>query len=314
MATGFAKVYGSILDSSVWMEDAPTRITWITMLVMADANGFVEASVSGIARRANVTLDQCRTALDCFQNPDPDSKDPANEGRRVTRVDGGFFILNYEKYRERRTPTQEQTAERVRRWRHKHGVTCNGGNAAQRPVRTEAEAEADSKEEREGEVDRAPSAPPSLDAIALKTEETQTLYETAYRKRWGGHYKLSKRELDDLRTAVANRIDDLPKFHRMIDAFITTHETDFPCDRGRRYRDLHPHLDEAERKFNDRKRPTGQQVPSVEATKERLRKLKDGAGPVLKLTDVCKHDPPCEDLLACIRRAAKSKPDEAVAV
>ena len=33
--SGFVKVYGNILDSSVWVEPADVRIVWITLLVMA---------------------------------------------------------------------------------------------------------------------------------------------------------------------------------------------------------------------------------------------------------------------------------------
>jgi hypothetical protein len=158
MSSGFVKVYGSILTSSIWMEDAPTRITWLTLLVMADQNGFVEASVLGIAHQARVTPDQCRAALGCFQRPDPDSKDPENEGRRIVKVDGGFIILNHQKYRERQTPAQVRTAERTRRWRERlsakehatvtrdacdaENVTCDACDGVRR---AEAEAEADTE-------------------------------------------------------------------------------------------------------------------------------------------------------------------------
>jgi hypothetical protein len=156
MGNSFVKVYGSILTSSIWMEDAPTRITWLTLLVMADEHGFVEASSMGIAHHARVTPEQCRTALDLFQKPDPDSKDPANNGRRIVRVDGGFIILNHQKYRERRSNAQKQTAERVRKWREKRdaeampvaepqSVTCNASNALLRSETPEAEAEAEAE-------------------------------------------------------------------------------------------------------------------------------------------------------------------------
>lgn len=138
MPGGFVKLYGSILDSSVWSEDPHTRLVWITMLAMADAGGFVEAAVPGLARRANVPLDACEKALERLAAPDTYSKSPAHEGRRIEKADRGWRILNYATYRELRTPEQVATAERVRRFRERRGVTCNAGNARE----TEASASA----------------------------------------------------------------------------------------------------------------------------------------------------------------------------
>ena len=38
MSSGYVKIYGSILGSSVWAEAPSTRIVWITMLALADQN------------------------------------------------------------------------------------------------------------------------------------------------------------------------------------------------------------------------------------------------------------------------------------
>jgi hypothetical protein len=135
------------------------------------------------ARRANVSLEQCRAALACFEAPDPDSKDPDHEGRRIERVAGGFVLLNYEKYRERRSSTQIKTAERVQRWRQRQAeangqlsVTCNAGNAEKRAVRTEVEREAkedlEVKEKREREADPERS---SLSLGRLTSDEQERL-------------------------------------------------------------------------------------------------------------------------------------------
>jgi hypothetical protein len=135
---GFVKIYGKILDSSVWSESHATRIVWITMLAMADANGFVEASVGGLARRAQVLRDECEAALKVLQSPDPDDKSGVEEGRRIKPCPRGWLITNHGHYRDLRTNKQVKTAERVRRFRER--VTRNAvtlGNALKPP---EAEA------------------------------------------------------------------------------------------------------------------------------------------------------------------------------
>jgi hypothetical protein len=115
----YTKLFGSILDSSVWLESGPTRLTWITMLAMADRDGVVEASVPGLAKRAGVERNECERALSLFLAPDPDSRSPEHEGRRITAVDGGWRLLNYDKYRLRATveEAKEKNAARVRRHR-----------------------------------------------------------------------------------------------------------------------------------------------------------------------------------------------------
>lgn len=123
---GFVKVYSSILASSVWGESLATRVVWITMLAMADRNGLVEASSDGIARAANISLRQSDAALEVLSSPDSRSKtDDEQDGRRIARVDGGYQILNYLKYRELQTPKQIATAARQKKFREKQEALRN---------------------------------------------------------------------------------------------------------------------------------------------------------------------------------------------
>lgn len=114
MNGGFVKIYGSLVFSSVWRESKDTKILWVTMLALADPTGFVEGSVSGIAHVAGLTREECVASLDSLMKPDPDSKTPDNEGRRIEAVARGWRILNYEMYREMRTRSQEDAARRQR--------------------------------------------------------------------------------------------------------------------------------------------------------------------------------------------------------
>jgi hypothetical protein len=95
----FVKLDCSILYSSIWAESSETRIIWITMLAMADQTGLVHATAPGISAASFIPLESTRKAISILETPDPDSKSTENEGRRIMRVDGGYSILNYEKYR-----------------------------------------------------------------------------------------------------------------------------------------------------------------------------------------------------------------------
>lgn len=79
MTETYAKLFGSILDSTVWQESLPTKVVWITMLAMKDRDGYVGASVPGLASRAGVTIKECEEALKKFTSPDP------YRGRGITK-------------------------------------------------------------------------------------------------------------------------------------------------------------------------------------------------------------------------------------
>lgn len=102
MADTFTKLFSSITDSTVWDEDSDTRIVWITMLAMADKDGYVGASVTGLAARARVSKDCVLAALEKFMSPDVYSRTKDHEGRRVLEVDRGWQLLNHKAFREKR--------------------------------------------------------------------------------------------------------------------------------------------------------------------------------------------------------------------
>jgi len=103
----FVKVYGSIVYSSVWRESKDTRLLWITMLAIADEKGYVRASVGGLADLAKLAREECVAALEVLKAPDPDSKDKSNDGRRIVELQGGWRVLNKERYRDMRTPSAQ---------------------------------------------------------------------------------------------------------------------------------------------------------------------------------------------------------------
>lgn len=99
---GYTKLFSTILDSTVWQEPAETRLTWITMLAMADQQGVVSSSIPGLAKRAGVSLDGCEHALATFLAPDRYSRTKDHDGRRIEPVQGGWVLLNHAHYRELR--------------------------------------------------------------------------------------------------------------------------------------------------------------------------------------------------------------------
>ena len=97
---GFTLLWGKILESSIWVKESKeTRLVWITMLAMKNADGMIFASVIGLADRAKVTVDECREALRIFLSPDPDDTSKIENGIRIREVQGGWQIVNHDLYR-----------------------------------------------------------------------------------------------------------------------------------------------------------------------------------------------------------------------
>ena len=144
----YVKLFGSILDSSIWTTDLPTRVVWITMLAMADEHGVVMASRNGLARRAAVTPAQCRHALKTLSSPDDDDRSGVEGGIRIRELQGGWELVNYQHYRELRSRKQIADAARQARYRKGQNVTGRDGvvtTVTRHDVTVEAEAEGEAE-------------------------------------------------------------------------------------------------------------------------------------------------------------------------
>lgn len=137
---GYTKLFSSIVTSTIWCEDYPTRLVWVAMLAMADARGKVEGSVPGFARLANVTMAEMEKALEVFLAPDIHSRTPDNDGRRIEVIAGGWRILNYTAYRESRDPDVRREQNRVSQAKQRE-KSATSAKVSQESAQAEAEGE-----------------------------------------------------------------------------------------------------------------------------------------------------------------------------
>jgi len=142
--TGFTKLFSGLVHSTVWREEMHVKVVWITMLAMSDRNGFIAASLPGLADASRVTMEQCQDALAHLAAPDPYSRTKAHEGRRIQESEGGWMLLNYLKYRELQSKDERRIAVRdaVSRHRARNHVKSDVINGKQSKHIAEAEAEA----------------------------------------------------------------------------------------------------------------------------------------------------------------------------
>lgn len=144
---GFTKLFSQIVTSTIWSEPNDCRVLWITMLALKDEANVCAATVPALAKLSNLSVEDCEQYLEKFQKPDKYSRSQEFEGRRIERVDGGWLILNGQKYREmlrgqeRREYIREKVAE--------HRARVNNGKQSKqsKPI-----ADTDTEEEVDTEV------------------------------------------------------------------------------------------------------------------------------------------------------------------
>lgn len=120
--TGYTKLFGSIVLSTIWNEDHTTRIVWITLLALRNKNNIAEGSIPGLAVAARVSVEECQIAIQKLMSPDPHSRSKEFDGRRIQEVEGGWLILNGEKYRQKMNEDERRAyfAQKQREYREKH--------------------------------------------------------------------------------------------------------------------------------------------------------------------------------------------------
>jgi len=123
----FAKVFAQILESSL-AEDFRVRLVFEDFLKLCDLNGVVDMTPEAISRRTNVPLEIVLAGIEALERPDPRSRTPDAEGRRLVRLDDhrewGWMIVNHAHYRSIASEEQrrEKTASRVRVFREKNAL------------------------------------------------------------------------------------------------------------------------------------------------------------------------------------------------
>lgn len=126
---GWTPLHQRIVASSVWATPYHVRIAWITLLAVAGRDGTAHLTIGGLARMANIRLEEAADALKVLSEPDADTLTQENEGRRIERVASGWRLLNWESYRvlAKKAVLLEQNREAQAKWRDKKKAGASEG-------------------------------------------------------------------------------------------------------------------------------------------------------------------------------------------
>ncbi|OGD09388.1 MAG: hypothetical protein A2Y86_05235 [Candidatus Aminicenantes bacterium RBG_13_62_12] len=130
---GFTKLDEGILRSSIMAEPSDVFKVWIAFLAACGPDGIARTSSIFISSVCRLGLDIVHEAIEHLEAPDPESRTETDEGRRIRRVGGGWFIVNYKKYRAFQY-SEEPDAIRKRKYRKRvkrdMSGTCPGRSAS----------------------------------------------------------------------------------------------------------------------------------------------------------------------------------------
>lgn len=135
---GFTKLHATILQSSIMAEPPEIFKVFVAILAATDPDGIARVSSTFLAAVCYFPLETIDQALAALEAPDLRSRSLNDEGRRIQKIDGGYLVINYEKYREF-SYSMNPEAVRKREYRGKrkdehessgHSGTCPGHSAS----------------------------------------------------------------------------------------------------------------------------------------------------------------------------------------
>ena len=134
LMAGYSKLWSTIVTSSIWTQDDRTLRVWIAMMAMCDAEGVVDGSIPGFARICGMSVEEFKDALSVLMSPDPHSRSPEFDGRRLAEERGrGWRILTYQKHRDGFANTAVAIRQRRSRDRRKAEIQDRVGDEAPPP-------------------------------------------------------------------------------------------------------------------------------------------------------------------------------------
>lgn len=104
----YGKVFVQMYDGTLATEGPwQALVTFQQLIILADKEGVVDMTIEAIARRTTVPLNIISQGIEALEKPDPQSRTPDEEGKRIVRLSEvrpwGWRITNYGHYRAIRT-------------------------------------------------------------------------------------------------------------------------------------------------------------------------------------------------------------------
>jgi hypothetical protein len=115
----YGKLFVQMYDGTLAMKGPwQALVTFQQFVILANRHGEVDMTADAIARRTTIPLEVIETGIRSLEEPDPGSRTPDEDGRRIARLadhrDWGWRIVNYDHYNRLRS--EEERKEYHRRY------------------------------------------------------------------------------------------------------------------------------------------------------------------------------------------------------
>jgi hypothetical protein len=103
----YGKLFEQMFDGSLVISGWEAIVTFQQMIILSDADGLVDMTPHAISARTTIPLEIILKGLSELEKPDPDSRTPGEEGRRIVKLSTsrswGWRIVNHQQYRDMRS-------------------------------------------------------------------------------------------------------------------------------------------------------------------------------------------------------------------
>jgi hypothetical protein len=102
MSDTYAKVFKTMFTGSMYGAGLHVFATWAWVLTHKDERGLVEVNTRLVAAELGAEVEQIERAIEYLTAPDPGSRSPEEQGRRMVRVSQfGYQVVNHARYASR---------------------------------------------------------------------------------------------------------------------------------------------------------------------------------------------------------------------
>lgn len=193
----YGKIFDSIYDGTL-VESWEALITFQQMLVLCGPDGIVEMTPNAIAKRTGIPLKHIKAGIAVLESPDPESRTPGEDGKRIARLEDhrswGWYIVNHEKYRSFKDADTVRAQNRKRKQKQRDKLksrTVMHGHALSPPTDTHT----DTNKRKE-------------------TYKEKKIPDWIDQESWGGYLEARKRmKVPNTERALTLLINKLTKYH-----------------------------------------------------------------------------------------------------
>jgi hypothetical protein len=113
----YGKIFESMYKGTLYGQ-WEAIVTFQQLIVLCDKDGLVDMTPPAIAATTSIPLDIIQKGIEALQQPDPYSRSPAQDGRRIVLADParpwGWTIVNYDYYKNLASREDKKEKDRLR--------------------------------------------------------------------------------------------------------------------------------------------------------------------------------------------------------